>query len=82
MRPSSQRCSSLTGAISVAPSATARATTERGSSTTSNSLTVLPPSVSGLKFACAGDSSATQNEVPPTESCETTASWSSVPPTR
>ena len=32
-----------------------------------------PPIVSGLKFACAGASSETQNDALPTASCETTS---------
>jgi hypothetical protein len=43
---------------------------------------VLPPSDSGLKFSCSGDSSDTQNDASPTASCATTSSCSSVPPTR
>ena len=82
IRPSSQRCSSCTGDSSTAPRATACETTARGSSTTSKSLTVVPPSVSGLKLPWAGDSSATQKDASPTESCDTTSSCSAVPPTR
>jgi hypothetical protein len=43
---------------------------------------VPPPSDSGLKFWCGNDSSATQNAALPTDSWATTASSSSVPPTR
>ena len=44
--------------------------------------TLPPPSDSGLKFPCAGASSETQNDAPPTDSWATTSGWSSVPPTR
>ena len=49
------------GLISIAPAATARATTASGSSTTSSMRVVAPPTDSGLKLPCSGDSSATQN---------------------
>ena len=50
---------------------------------TINSIrTVAPPTDSGLKFACGGDSSETQNEASPTESWATRSGLSSVPPTR
>jgi hypothetical protein len=81
-RPSSQPCSSPTGPISVAPAATARSRTAPGSSTISRTLAVAPPTVSGLKLPCGGDSSSIQNRELPTASCATTSSSSSVPPNR
>ena len=53
------------------PAATARAQSAAGSSTTSSILTEQPPSVSGLKFWCSEDSSATQKSAPPTDSWQT-----------
>ncbi len=50
---------------------TARAIAASGSSTISSIRIVPPPTVSGLKFAFAGDSSATQNDASPTDSCAT-----------
>ena len=49
----------------VAPAATARSTAASGSATTSSIRVVLPPSDSGLKLRCAGDSSATQKDAVP-----------------
>ena len=69
----SQPCSSRTGQICLAPAAIAWACTAFGSSTTSTKRVVAPPSVSGLKFLCSGDSSATQNFAVSTASCATTA---------
>jgi hypothetical protein len=73
---------SAAGYTSLAPAATARSISARGSAEMSSIRTVPPPSEGGLKLACAGDSSATQNQESPTESWATTGSWTSVPPTR
>src|SRR5207244_2635276 len=56
-----------------APAATAFANASSGSSLINTILTVPPPSVSGLKFLCSGDSSATQNSAPSIERRATTA---------
>ena len=47
----------------------------------SSILVVEPPTDSGLKLACSGDSSATQNPAPSIDSCATTLGLPAVPPT-
>ena len=59
-RPRRQPCSSVAAITGVAPASTARASAASGSSTISSIRTVPPPTVSGLKLKCSGDSSATQ----------------------
>ena len=81
MRPRRQPCSSATGDTAVAPAATARSATA-GVGDDEEQPHRAPPTVSGLRLPCAGASSATQNVAPPAESGDTTASCSSVPPTR
>jgi len=49
----------------------ARAHIDAGSSTINSIRTEHPPSVSGLKFLCSVDSSATQKSAPPTPNCPT-----------
>src|SRR6266511_5128798 len=71
--PRRQPCASPTGYTSVAPAALARSTAESGSSTIKSIRTVPPPTDSGLKFACGGDSSETQNVALPTASSATTS---------
>jgi hypothetical protein len=60
MRPSSQPCSSPTGNRSSAPAATACACSATGSSTTSSSRALAPPSRAGLVSALASPSSTIQ----------------------
>src|SRR5206468_2420831 len=72
IRPSRQPYSSLMGRTTVAPAATARSKAASGLSTTITMRTVPPPSDSGAKLKCSGDSSDTQNSASPTARRATT----------
>jgi hypothetical protein len=55
------------------PAATAFANIESGSGIVKSILTDPPPSDSGLKLPCSGDSSLNQNSAPSMDSRDTTA---------
>src|SRR5262249_11314641 len=71
--PRRQPYRSPTGVTTLPPAATARAKAASGSSTIITIRTVPPPTDSGLKFWCSGDSSASQNSAPSTDNLATTA---------
>src|SRR5713101_2434445 len=72
-RPTRHPCWFAIDETTVAPAATAWSNTSSGSSTIISIRTVPPPRVSGLKFECCGDSSASQKSAPRTDNCATTS---------
>jgi hypothetical protein len=74
IRPRRQPCSSLTAAISRAPTSIARRSTASGSSTTSSTRPVEPPIASGLNRLMSGVAVDNQNAALPTASCTTRSS--------